>query len=69
VIEDPVFEAGKGDWKDQQVRSPSVIEDGGKLRMWFAGESRKPFYRAGIGFASRDDASDAKATPVERTRQ
>ncbi len=53
VTEEPVFEAGKGDWKDHQVRSPSVLRVGNRLMMWFAGESKRPFFHAGIGLAWR----------------
>lgn len=55
VIEQNIFEAGKGDWKDHQVRSPSVVvEPNGELKMWFAGETQKPSYSSGIGLAVRD---------------
>ena len=53
VVEAPIFEHGKGDWKDEQVQSPTVIEDEGQLKMWFAGESRKGGYHYSIGYASR----------------
>ncbi len=53
VTEEQLLEAGRGDWKDLQVRSPTVVQDGGKLRMWFAGETQKPHFGAGIGYAER----------------
>jgi predicted GH43/DUF377 family glycosyl hydrolase len=55
VIEQNIFEAGKGDWKDDQVRSPSVVvEPDGRLKMWFAAEASNPFSNAGIGLAVRE---------------
>jgi hypothetical protein len=53
VIEQNVFEAAKGDWKDHQVRSPSILFDKGKLEMWFAGETKHPVFGSFIGYASR----------------
>ncbi|HEX5129361.1 MAG TPA: hypothetical protein VFV90_06425 [Usitatibacter sp.] len=53
VVEAPIFEHGRGDWKDEQVQSPAVIETPGRLEMWFAGESRKGGYKYSIGYASR----------------
>ncbi len=53
VVEAPIFEHDKGDWKDEQVQSPTVIENNGRLEMWFAGESRKGGYKYSIGYASR----------------
>ena len=53
VVEAPIFEHGRGDWKDEQVQSPTVIENDGKLEMWFAGETRKGGYGYSIGYASR----------------
>jgi predicted GH43/DUF377 family glycosyl hydrolase len=54
VVEAPIFEYEKGDWKDSQVQSPTVIESGGRLEMWFAGETRKGGYKYSIGYASRN---------------
>jgi hypothetical protein len=48
--EENMFEAGRGDWKDFQVRAPTVAEYEGRLHMWFAGERRSPF-GAAIGYA------------------
>lgn len=53
VVESNLESAGEGDWKDHQVRSPTVIEEGGHLKMWFAGETMVPYFAAGIGFAVR----------------
>jgi hypothetical protein len=53
VIEDQVFVAGQGDWKDQNVRSPSPLEDNGIIKLWFAGDTYIPYFGSGIGFASR----------------
>jgi hypothetical protein len=53
VVEAPIFVHGRGDWKDEQVQSPTVIEDGGQLKMWFAGETRKGGYKYSIGYATR----------------
>jgi hypothetical protein len=54
VVEQNIFEAAKKDWKDQQVRSPTVIEENGRFKMWFAGETQTPFYFSGIGYATRN---------------
>jgi predicted GH43/DUF377 family glycosyl hydrolase len=55
IVEQNIFEAGKGDWKDHQVRAPSVVvEPDGRFKMWFAGEMQKPFFNGGIGLAVRD---------------
>jgi hypothetical protein len=53
VVEQDFAQAGQHDWKDQQVRSPSVIVDHGQFKMWFAGEMTAPYFGAGIGFAAR----------------
>jgi len=50
VKEENMFEAGRGDWKDFQVRSPTVVEFDHRLHMWFAGERQRPF-GAAIGYA------------------
>jgi hypothetical protein len=52
VIEDQIYTAGQGDWKDQNVRSPSPLEDNGTLKLWFAGDTYIPYFASGIGFAS-----------------
>jgi hypothetical protein len=51
--EDPnkILEAGQGNWMDQNVRSPTVIESNGGFYMWFAGETQTPFYNSGIGYS------------------
>ena len=59
VVERSILEAGEGDWKDQHVRSPTVVENHGRLEMWFAGETRKPYFAAGIGFATREASTPA----------
>ena len=52
VVEESLFEVGKGDWKDHQVSAPTVIDDDGVLKMWFAGQMREPHFGAGIGYAT-----------------
>ena len=54
VVEQNIFEAARKDWKDQQVRAPSAIEEDGRFKLWFAGESQTPYYISGIGYAVRD---------------
>jgi predicted GH43/DUF377 family glycosyl hydrolase len=55
LVEDGIFYAGKDDWKDDQVRAPTVVQDeDGRLHIWFAGDMRKPHFSAGIGFATRE---------------
>lgn len=51
VVQENLFEAGRGDWKSHQVRSPSAVWDGDRIRLWFAGEARRPHFQAGIGMA------------------
>ena len=53
VVEDGIFFAGKGDWKDDQVRAPTMLIENGQLKLWFAGEMKKPHFGAGIGYATR----------------
>ncbi len=54
IVEEEIFKAGRGDYMDQQVRSPTALRVNGQWRMWFAAEHRKPFFGAGIGYAVRD---------------
>ena len=55
VSEDGIFYAGKHDWKDEQVRAPTmVLGQDGQLHVWFAGEMKKPHFNAGIGYATRE---------------
>ena len=53
VVEENVFETGKGDWKDHQVWGASVLAEDGRLKLWFAGENKRPFFDIGLGFATR----------------
>lgn len=52
VREFSIVTAGKGDWKDAQVRAPTVLDTPSGLHLWFAGERHAPFF-AGIGLLSR----------------
>jgi predicted GH43/DUF377 family glycosyl hydrolase len=52
TINQNIVQAGLGDWKDQQVGSPSAAMVNGKIMMWYAGNRMNPF-GAGIGMASR----------------
>lgn len=55
TAEENILEANKGDWKDWQVRSPTVVQEpDGSLKMWFAAETRKPHYLSGIGLITRE---------------
>jgi N-acetylglucosaminyldiphosphoundecaprenol N-acetyl-beta-D-mannosaminyltransferase len=56
VTEEGFLNTGHRDWKDQEVRAPAVLEDGGVFKMWFAGETKRPFFRSGIGYAYRTPA-------------
>jgi predicted GH43/DUF377 family glycosyl hydrolase len=49
VVERSLLEAGRGDWMDQQVRSPAVVRDDARFLLWFAAETRTPHFGAGIG--------------------
>lgn len=51
VAREDFVRAGTGDWKDHQVRSPSLLAVQGKLAVWFAGEALVPHFSAGIGAA------------------
>jgi predicted GH43/DUF377 family glycosyl hydrolase len=51
VAKEDFVQAGTGDWKDHQVRSPSLLSVGDELVVWYAGESLRPHLSAGIGAA------------------
>jgi hypothetical protein len=51
IAKEDFVRAGDGDWKDHQVRSPSLVAVGDSLAVWFAGESLVPHFTAGIGAA------------------
>jgi hypothetical protein len=51
VAKEDFVRAGDGDWKDHQVRSPSLLAVGNALAVWYAGESLVPHFSAGIGAA------------------
>jgi hypothetical protein len=53
-VEDPgsIFQTGHGNWFDQDVRSPTVLQDGSALKMWFAGDTQTPTFGASIGYAT-----------------
>jgi len=51
------FTNGQEDWKNYEVRSPSVILDEGVFKMWFAGNNNffpEDNFTQGIGYASRN---------------
>lgn len=52
VVEKDLFPAGRGDWVNDGVRAPTVIQVDGHLEMWFAGETKTPIFGAGIGSAT-----------------
>jgi hypothetical protein len=52
VIEPQILVAGQGDWDNQNVRSPSPMEEDGIIKLWFAGDTYIPVFASGIGFAS-----------------
>jgi hypothetical protein len=47
VVQEQIFIGGQGDWKDQNVRSPSPMEDNGQIKFWFAGDSYIPYFSSG----------------------
>ncbi len=56
-IEYDIFVYGQGDWKEHEVRAPSVLEEDGYFKMWFAGNNSR-FWEAGnfiwaIGYATK----------------
>lgn len=52
--EKDIFTSGYNDWKHEATLAPAVIDDGGVLKMWFAGQTRKPKFDYGIGYAARN---------------
>lgn len=48
-----IFTINGGDWKDHSVLAPTVILDGGTIKMWFAGRTNKPQFNYGIGYATK----------------
>jgi hypothetical protein len=43
------------DWNDREVLAPTVIEDDGVLKMWYAGHTTKrPPKGQGIGYATKE---------------
>ena len=52
-VEADIFTAGMG-WLEEEVRAPSVLEEGGVFRMWFAGNNGlffQPGFVWGLGYA------------------
>jgi hypothetical protein len=49
-IEHDIFVYDQNDWKHREVRSPSVIEEDGYFKMWFAGNNDL-FFQPGFIFA------------------
>ena len=52
-MEKDIFTTGHGDWKHDSVLAPTVIDDAGTLKMWFAGQTNKPRLSYGIGYATK----------------
>lgn len=51
----PIFERTDFSWTGMEIRSPSVINDAGTFKMWFAGNAELPISGpddAGIGYAT-----------------
>lgn len=42
-------------WKHVSVQSPTVLEDGGTTKMWFAAQTNRPGFGYGIGYASKQE--------------
>ena len=40
-------------WKHVAVIGPTVLEDGGTTKMWFAAQTDRPGFGFGIGYATR----------------
>ncbi len=54
-VEQDIYVYNTGDWKNHEVRSPSVLEEGGIFKMWFAGNNELFFqsgFQIGIGYAT-----------------
>lgn len=41
------------DWKDTSVLAPSVLNDNGRVKMWFSGQNSSPEFNFGIGYAEK----------------
>ncbi|MDY6969119.1 MAG: hypothetical protein SVR08_10780, partial [Spirochaetota bacterium] len=56
-IEHDIFTYENDDWKEYEVRAPSVLQEGGMFKMWFAGNGDislifQPEFSVGIGYAT-----------------
>jgi len=50
-LETNIFTINNGDWKDKSVLAPSVLQDENIIKIWFAGQTEKPEFNYGIGYA------------------
>jgi hypothetical protein len=52
-----IFVYNQGDWKNHEVRAPSVLEEDGYFKMWFAGNNSSFWdtgnFLFGIGYAEK----------------
>jgi predicted GH43/DUF377 family glycosyl hydrolase len=64
VVERGVVEAGRSDWMNQQVRSPTADRKNGRFLVWFAAETQKPHFSAGIGLV--ESPAEAQRAPSGR---
>jgi hypothetical protein len=58
-IEHDIFVYGQGDWKDHEVRAPSVLEEDGYFKMWFAGDNGR-YWEAGNFIWAIGDATQRR---------
>ena len=55
-VETNIFTSYNGDWKDESVLAPSVLQDGNTIKIWFSGQTKKPGnpeFNFGIGYAEK----------------
>jgi hypothetical protein len=60
AVENDIILSVEGEWSGVAVRSPTVLVDNGKLRMWFAGDNYDfldivfSSFKAGMGLVELD---------------
>jgi len=52
-LEINIFTINNNDWKNSSVFAPTVLQDNGILKIWFAGQRNKPKFNFGIGYATK----------------
>jgi predicted GH43/DUF377 family glycosyl hydrolase len=52
-LETNIFTINGGDWKDEFILAPSVLQDGKTVKIWFSGQTEIPEFSYGIGYATK----------------